>query len=199
MKLFYSEASPYSRKVRLTVLEKGLQEQVETILCNPFVDVTALKAVNPLGKVPALVLDDGDVLYDSPVICAWLDSQSAINPLIPEAGKAHWRVRRCEALADGILDAAYNVVMERRRPDGERSADWIQRWTGEITHALTAVEAEVDDLGDRVTLAHLAVASALGYLAFRLHGLDWRSSCPAATAWYDVFRMRTSMRETQPE
>jgi len=199
MKLFYSETSPYSRKVRLTVLEKGMEGQIEPILCNPFEEALALKAANPLGKIPTLVLDDGDVLYDSPVICAWLDSQSALNPLIPEAGKAHWRVRRCEALADGILDAAYNVVMERRRPEGERSMDWVQHWTGEITHALTTVEAEVDNFGDTITLAHLAFATALGYLEFRLPELDWRSSCPATVAWYDIFRMRASMRETQPE
>lgn len=199
MKLFYSKTSPYSRKVRLTILEKGLKDQVEPVLCNPFEEASTLKSVNPLGKVPVLVLDDGDVLYDSPVICAYLDGQSTHKPLLPEGGMALWRVRRCEALADGILDAAYNVVMERRRPDGERSLDWIRRWTDEITCALPAMETELADLGDRLTLAHLAFAAALGYLEFRLPELEWRHNCPASAAWYDVFRTRVSMLETQPE
>lgn len=199
MKLFYSATSPYSRMVRLVVLEKGMQDKVELMLCNPFEDAQTLKTVNPLGKVPVLVLDDGDALYDSPVICAWLDNQSAFNPLIPETGKAHWRVRRCEALADGILDAAYNTVMERRRPEGERSMNWIQNWTGEITNALVMVEADVNDLGDSVTLAHLAFATALGYLEFRLPEIEWRDNGPATAAWYDIFRKRASMCETQPD
>jgi glutathione S-transferase len=199
MQLFYSNTSPYSRKVRLVIQEKGLHEHVKQILCNPFDDVPALKAANPLAKVPTLITDTGMALYDSPVICEYLDDLTSEKRLIPASGMIRWQVRRWEALADGILDAAYSIVMERRRPSQEQSAQWMTQWETEITRAVQQAERDLHELPDYVSLAQLALAAALGYLDFRLPGLDWRRANTNITAWYAAFKTRSSMQQTSPE
>ncbi len=197
MKLFYSVTSPYARKTRLMAREKGLQDRIEEIPCNPHEKVPGLSEVNPLGRVPTLVLDDGSGLYDSPVICQYLDSLSATPRLIPETEPQHWDALRWEALADGILDAAYNSVMEGRRPLNEQSQDWIGRWHDEIRTALDAMERDLAILPVSLCLSHLALAAALGYLDFRLPYLAWRDERPAGSRWYDDFSRRPSMRDTR--
>lgn len=199
MQLFYSNTSPYSRKVRLVILEKGLQEKVRQIPCNPFEDVPALTAANPLGKVPTLVTDNGVALYDSPVICAYLDELANENRLIPASGENRWRVLRWEALADGILDAAYSIVMEKRRTPQEQSARWPTHWETEIARAIQQVERDHAQLPNTVTLAQLALGSALGYLDFRLPGINWRDQSSSTKEWYEEIKARRSMRQTQPE
>ena len=201
MKLFYSETSPYSRKVRMLIHEKGLASRIEAIVCNPFAEAPELLAENPLGKVPTLVLEDGMALYDSPVICACLDSLDEDTRLIPEAGTARWQVLRREALCDGILDAAYNIVMERRRDVREQSPGWISEWQGQIERALQQLDDELAGaarLDDEIALDDIAQGAALGYLAFRLPELDWRGRHPRLARWYDAFSERESMRATRP-
>ena len=199
MQLFYSKTSPYSRKVRLVIQEKGLADKVKAFPCNPFDEVPALKAANPLGKVPTLITDNDFAIYDSPVICAYLDSLTPENRLIPESGMARWQVLRWEALADGMLDAAYNVVMERRRPPGEQSAQWIQRWETDIAHAIQQADRDMGDLPEVITLAQLALGAALGYLDFRLPEFAWRDGKTVINRWYDAFAMRPSMTQIRPE
>jgi len=198
MKLFYSKTSPYSRKVRLVIHEKGLQQAITSVACNPFDEVPELGAANPLGKVPTLILDDDASLYDSPVICAYLDTLTP-GRLIPESGSQRWNVLRWEALCDGVLDAAYNIVMERRRDAREQSAAWIAQWKTQVSRSLDHIESGIDRLPNQVTLAHLALGAALGYLDFRLSDLDWRSQCPALAAWYGDFSVRDAMQNTRPE
>jgi len=198
MKLYASNTSPYARKTRLVVLEKGLQEQVETVLLDPFAEDPQLRAANPLHRVPTLVLDDGDSLYDSPVICEYLDSLSPSPRLLPASGPERWVVLRWQALADGILDAAYNSVMERRRPADEQSPGWLDNWQGEIERALAAAEQQRQGLGEDISLAHVALATALGYLDFRLADINWRQRQPALAEWFSVFSERESMRATEP-
>src|SRR3974377_2247191 len=137
MKLYFSTTSPYVRKVRVVAIEKGLADRVELVAANPWPDPAAVVAVNPLGKVPTLVTDDGLALYDSPVICEYLDALAPAAPLLPRSGSDRWQVLRCQALCDGILDAAVAIVLERRRPEAERSmlsekrsADAIRRSVG---------------------------------------------------------------------
>ncbi len=197
MKLFYSGTSPYSRKVRLVIHEKGLQKTITSVTCNPFDEVPELEAANPLGKVPTLILDDGTSLYDSPVICACLDTLTP-DRLIPESGRERWNVLRWEALCDGMLDASYNIVMERRRDTREQSAAWIAQWKTQVSRSLDHIEANFDRLPHQVTLAHLALGATLGYLDFRLPDLDWRSQCPALAAWYGDFSVRDAMQDTRP-
>ena len=198
MKLFYSRTSPYSRKVRLVIHEKGLQKTITSVACNPFDEVPELEAANPLGKVPTLIMDDGASLYDSPVICAYLDTLTP-DRLIPESGRERWNVLRWEALCDGMLDATYNIVMERRRDTQEQSAGWIAQWKSQVIRSLDHIEAGIDMLSNQATLAHLALGAALGYLDFRLQDLDWRSQCPALAAWYEDFSVRDAMQNTRPE
>lgn len=199
MKLFYANTSPYARKVRVVAAEKGLDGRIEAILCNPFDESPELKAVNPLGKVPSLLLDNGDVLYDSPAICEYLDSLAADSRLIPEEGSSRWVVLRRHALADGILDAAFAIVMERRRPEGEQSPSWMERWAAAIGRSLDAVETEIGSFPAKPDLAHIAVACALAYLDFRLPDLEWRNARPATEKWFDKFAERPSMKDTRPE
>ncbi len=198
MKLFYSTTSPYSRKVRLMIHEKGLNQAVTCIACNPFDNASDLQAENPLGKVPTLILDDGTPLYDSPVICEYLDTLTA-DRLLPEYGLERWTVLRWQALCDGILDAAYNIVMEQRRPAQEQSTDWITQWETQIRRSLDVVQESLDTLPGRVSLAQLSLGSSLAYLDFRLSELGWRDQHAELTAWHEDFSRRDAMQSTQPE
>lgn len=199
MRLFYANPSPYARKVRIALAEKNLEQRVDTVKCNPFEGVAELMAVNPLSKVPALVLDDGAVLYDSPVIVEYLDSLDGAVRLIPAEGPARWQVLRRQALGDGILDAASAIVMENRRPDEQRSPDWLGRWQAAIERSLDALEAEIDDFGEAVNLGHVAFGAVLGYLDFRLPDLDWRAAHPKSASWFAAFSQRPSMIATRPD
>ena len=198
MKLFYSSTSPYARKVRLLVLEKGLAESVEMVTVDTANPSPELLAANPLGKIPALALDNGNAVFDSPVICRYLDGL-AQPYFLPRAGQAELDVLCWEAVADGIADAAYNLVMELRgRPENERSPRTMQRWAGEITRTLHYVDARVATLGDEINLAHLALAAAVGYVDFRLPQLLRDSGCTQLLGWYENFRTRPSMQATLP-
>jgi len=205
MKLYYTKTSPYSRKVRLVIREKGLEHLVEEIVVDPFRDDPELQAVNPLGKVPALRLDDGETLFDSPVICQYLDGLTELCPLLPAAGWERWSTLRWEALADGIADAAYNMVMERRRPAPEQSPSWIGHWSREIQRALDELERRIPELNGDPTLAQLAVGAAVGYLDFRVPELLYEAQSPQVAAfprlqtWYETFATRPSMAATRPE
>jgi len=197
MKLFYAHTSPYSRKVRLLLLEKGLK--IEEQLCNPFDDTEELKAANPLGKIPTLIIDDGTALYDSRVICEYLDSLDAKIRLIPELDMPRWHVRRWEALADGILDAAYNIVMERRRSSSEQSPQAVVNWQASISTALDHVNGDLNNLPLSISLAQLALGVSLGYLDFRLPELYWRNGRERLAEWYVNFENRASMMSTRPK
>jgi glutathione S-transferase len=199
MLLFYSNTSPYSRKARLVVAEKGLAHSVEERACNPFEEVAELRALNPLGKVPTLVTDQGQAIYDSPVICEYLDGIRGDPLLVPPSGPGRWSVRCWEALADGILDAAYCIVMERRRPAGQQSEHWLAHWTAEIERAIRHADSEMEKLPDSLSLAHLALAAALGYLDFRLPDTEWRKGLPALSHWFGEFDLRPSMQRTRPD
>ncbi|MFK5891592.1 MAG: glutathione S-transferase N-terminal domain-containing protein [Pseudomonadota bacterium] len=204
MKLYYSNSSPYSRKVRMVIKAKGLDKQVNGILINPFEKQSKLKKLNPLGKIPALVLDNDEVLFDSPVICHYLDSLSVKQQLIPDHGWNKWLILRWEALADGLTDAAYNIVVERRRVATEQSPSALSLWSEDIQNVLYDMESRIDKLGNEITLAHIAVGSAVGYLDFRLPDLLYQSSCPQIAAypklmsWYEIFKTNPLMLSTQP-
>jgi len=198
MKLFYTNTSPYSRKVRITLLEKGLDGDVEYILCNPFEDAAELKSFNPLGKIPTLVLDDDRVVYDSPVICEYLDTLNTNGELVPSSNDARLLVNTWQALADGIVDASYNIVMEGRRDESERSLGSIERWKSSIVDSLKQIERQIGTLPDEITMAQISLAAALGYLDFRLSYLEWRNGQANTAAWYEIFAQRPSVVETQP-
>ena len=199
MKLFWSAASPYARKVRAVAREKGLAGRIDEVIVDAFRNPPDLIAANPLGKVPTLVLDDGVALYDSPVICAWLDATGDGPPLVPESGPARFQVLRAEALADGLMDLGLGLTLERRKPDGERSPTSAARWRGQIVQAVDAIAQDGPALPNGMTLGHLAYAVALGYLDFRHPDMAWRDGRPDLAGWYATAAARWSLAETAPQ
>jgi glutathione S-transferase len=199
MQLFYAPQSPFARKARLVIRELGLTG-IDEIAVNPFDVPAELVAVNPLSKVPALILDDGTALYDSQVICEYLGSMSGGSVILPATGSERWQVLRRHALADGVLDQAFNTACEiNRRPEHERSPDWIKRWCAAIERGLGILDAEINTWGREVTLAHIGAACMLSYLDLRLSALvDWRSRYGNLVRWHAAFAERPSMQATVP-
>lgn len=197
MKLYCSPTSPYARKVRIVVAERGIAALIEEVAVTPF-ENPVLAASNPLSKIPALVLDDGTALYDSPVICEYLDSLGEHARLIPEAGDARFATLRLQALGDGILDAAFNVVMEGRRPEGQRSGEWLARWRAGITRAAAAAADEPARTAPGLNLGQVTLACALGYLDFRHPNIHWRTETPALDSWFKTWEARRSFNATAP-
>ncbi|MGR3542261.1 MAG: glutathione S-transferase N-terminal domain-containing protein [Hasllibacter sp.] len=194
MKLTLSAASPFVRKVRVLIHEAGAQDAVELvdIRTTPLSTDPAVAAANPLGKIPALIRGDGTALYDSRVICRYLDDRFGAGLY----GGDVWDVLRREALADGIMDAAVSTVYEARlRDEGARSAAWIGAQKAKIARALDAAEAEGPD--GPVDMGRLALACALGYLDFR-EVLDWRADRPALAAFAERWGRRPSIAATRP-
>lgn len=200
MTLYWSPASPYARKVRTVVHEKGLAPLIADIVLDPFQNAEELISANPLGKVPTLILDDGSSLYDSPVICAYLDAHGrGQGPALIPSGPERWTVRRAEALGDGALDLAFGLVLERRKPDGERSPTTAARWWSQLPRALDAMERELPRLPGPCTLGHITFAVALGYLDFRHPDYQWRNGRASLAGWYDGFARRPSLAATAPK
>ena len=197
MQLLFSPTSPYVRKVRIVAWEKGLSPEITLVTASPFDHVGPVIAANPLGKLPALILDDGSALYDSPVICEYLDALGEGPRLLPAEGEARWEALRLQALADGVIDAAFSVVMELRRPESERSADWIGRWRTAISRAVLAAANRPTEDG-AWGLGEISLACALGYIDFRLPDLVWRPTAPALADWYYVQQARPSFTATVP-
>jgi glutathione S-transferase len=200
-KLIASLTSPFARKVRIVAAEKRIE--CELVIDAPSAPDTQVAEFNPLGKVPVWVMDDGHSLFDSRVICEHLDSISPVHPLIPRENRPRIAVKRWEALADGISDAAALIVMERKRPSAQQSPEWITRQHGKITRALSAMAA---DLGPRdwcventYTLADIAVGCALGYLDLRFKDeIDWRRIQPHLSELYDRLMQRPSFKDSVP-
>ena len=198
MKLRYSATTPYVRKVMMVAIECGLDSSIELQETNAWSPETDLPQDNPLGKVPALILPGGPTLYDSPVICEYLDTLHDGPRLFPPTGPARWTALRQQALADGTCDAALLRRMESLRPDGEKSASWIERQRMAMVRACDALEAEAGALPLEPTIGTLAILSTLGYLDFRFGHEDWRPGRPALTAWFDKASDRDSVRRTAP-
>ncbi len=199
MKLIYSAASPYARKARVAAIESGIGSELELEGILPWEDPAGYRDVNPVGKVPALMRDDGPPLYQSNLVCEYLDSQGTTR-IYPDAGPARWTALRQIAAADGILDASVVVRMEGMFHDGDSaSTKLIDRQELSVNAALDQLEAESDDLAGPVTIGQVAVACALGYRDFRFADIDWRASRPNLAAWYATFAERPSMIETDPE
>ncbi|CAO3426627.1 glutathione S-transferase N-terminal domain-containing protein [Azospirillum doebereinerae] len=202
MTLRWSATSPYVRKVMMVAIEAGVDGRLSCRATDPWSVDTDLPNDNPLGKVPALTVEDGTVLFDSPVIVEYL---AALNPaagLLPAAGPARWAALRFQAVADGICDAAILRRLENNRPDGEKSAGWMERQRKAVVRSLDLLEAEVGALSatpsDSPTIGTLAVVAALAYLDFRFGHEPWREGRPALAAWFAAASDRDSVRRTAP-
>ncbi|MDR3412787.1 MAG: glutathione S-transferase N-terminal domain-containing protein [Formivibrio sp.] len=180
MKLLTSLTSPYGRKIRVVLAEKHIDCDLVIVQTgDPDCD---LSRFNPLSKVPVLILDDGQTLYESRVIAEHLDEVSPVGRLIPQDHRQAIRVKLKEALADGITDAAVLVLLERRRPQQQQSPEWITRQMKKIEQGLSALSAELGDqkwlLANRYSLADIATGCMLGFLDFRLPDIEWRTAHP---------------------
>lgn len=188
MRLYSAPASPFGRKVKMTAIVKGVMDQIESLHGDTRGAHNAdLAAANPLQKIPALVLDDGTQVYDSKVICEYLDGLSPSPVLLPPPGLARIQCLTRAALADGIAEAALLIVYEDRyRPVDKRVPDWIARQQAKVDGGLDAAEAATGSFGGVPDYGDIALASALGYLDLRL-GNGWRASRPKLAAWLDQF------------
>ncbi len=194
MKLFYSPTSPYVRKVMACAVTRGLDGQIERIPCNPHASPPDLLAANPLSKVPCLVTDDGLALFDSPVICEYIDSRGDALPLFPTHGAPRWRALKLQAMADGIMDAAVAGRGEMGKPREAARDATIARFKDAIVRTLDALEAEPPHR--LVDIGTIAVACALGYLDLRYAADPWRPAHPRLAAWYEAFAQNPGIAET---
>ena len=183
MKITASAASPYVRKVMACAIARGIDNQLEkwTIATTDPV----LSNSNPLGKVPTLITDEGVALFDSPVICEFLDSIGSAPALFPAAGPARWAALRLQAIGDGILDASQPRRREIALPQDEGRVGYIDLQRGKVARAVDVLEKEAASLGALKTIGDIAVACALGYLDFRFAHEPWRPGHPKLEAWYD--------------
>ncbi len=201
MKLIGTLTSPYVRKVRIVLAEKKID--YELVVDSPWTEDSGVSKYNPLGKVPVLVLDDDSTLFDSRVIVEYLDSVTPNNRLLPVLGRERIRIKRWEALADGIVDASVAVFLENKRPENERSPSWIARQREKVTRGLEMLSEELGEqpwcMGNAFTLADIVVGAALGALAFRFPEIDWREAHPNLARLYDELMQRPSFIETVPQ
>ena len=193
MKLYYHPISPFVRKVLIVAEENGLGGRIESVMTDTLDE--ALRAINPLCKIPALTLSDGTVLYDSRVICDYLDAEGT-GAMVPADGPGRLMAKRLEALGDGVADAILRIVMENRRPEADRHPDVIERQRRAVVAGLAEGERLI---GSGVfTVGEASIACAIGYLEMRLPNLAWREDHPALEAWYDDILRRPSVAKTQP-
>lgn len=198
MKLYISTASPYARLCRIVARERGLADRIEEVVADPYADDPGLMSSNPLVQVPALIADDGLPLTDSPIICEWLDAHGTTGPrLLPPEGPERWRVRRLQTLAHGALEMGVKCVLERRRPEGEQSPSWIDRWTRNMHRSFDALEQALPD-DDMLDLGMIATGVATTWTGFRHPDIDWRSGHPRLVALTDRLEARPSFFDTRP-
>lgn len=200
MRLWHNPASPFARKVRIVAREAGLLPRIEEIavMVSPVNPNADLAARNPLVKIPALETSDGKVIYDSSVICEYLDSLHTGNHVIP-ADASRWDALRLQSLCDGILDAAVLCRYETAvRPEQYRWDDWVKGQFTKIRNGLDALAAESSTWRERFEIGQIGAACVLGYLDFRFTDENWRGPRPQLAAWYESVKSRASIVATLP-
>jgi glutathione S-transferase len=202
MKLLYTERSPFARKVRMAMVHHGLMARVELVSCPPSERSALLFPINPLGKIPALVLDNGRSIVDSPVITQYIDAIGENIKLIPSELLQRVHIHQLEALADGILDAAVLYVGEKSRPADKIWQEQCDKQLANITRTLEFLEKYADFFALPRSVAHLSAGAAIAYLYGRMpfFGMerDWLEDSPQLAAWYEHFRHEALMVETAP-
>ena len=195
MELFYTKRSPYARKVRILIIEKKIGlDLIEEDLTKK---TNQLLQANPLGKIPALVLDNGETFVDSPVICKYLDSLNDNPVLIPRSGLEHFRALHLEAIADGLMDVSVGLYMEKIRHPKDFNEAFIQAQQKTIEQTLSLIEKNTA-LYKELSIAAIATAAAIGYLNFRLGELNPKGQYPKLQNWFEEFSKRPSMTKTLP-
>jgi glutathione S-transferase len=198
VKLYITPPSPYARKCRIVVREKGLAHRVEEIVADPYANAPELLASNPIVQVPTLIADDGLPVNDSPVICEYLDAIGNGPRLLPPDGPERLRVRRLETHAGAALEMGVKLLLELRRPEAERSPSWIERWTTNMARALDALEAARPDPA-RLDMGVITTGVAVRWIAFRHPDFDLATSRPGLMALSAALEARPSFADTQPK
>jgi glutathione S-transferase len=187
MTLFFSPLSPFVRKVRMTAAIKGLESQIKSVPTDATAGDAALNAANPLGRLPSLLLANGETIHDSPVICEYLDSIGTGPALFPPVGPERWRALTLAATADGITECALFIVYETRfRPQAMYVQAWVDRQQGKLDRAMAELEKSPPMMGAQPNYGHVTLAAALGYLDLRQEG-RWRAGHPKLVAWLANF------------
>ena len=195
MKLYITAPSPFARKCRIVAHEKGVT--VEEVFVDPYANAPELVASNPVIQVPSLIAEDGLPLNDSPIICEYLDMVGSGARLMPEGGPKRLRVRRIETTADGLLEMGVKLVLEKRRPEHERSPSWMMRWSDNMHRALDALEA-ADLSADDFHMGTLTTGVALTWIGFRHPDFDWSTGRPRLVALQVALEARQSFLQTRP-
>ena len=187
MKLLSAPASPFGRKVKMTMIIKHLKDQVEVLTVDTNKGDASLNAANALGRIPTLLLDTGEALHDSHVICEYLDTIGTGPVLVPRAGPERWRTLTMASLGDGLIEQALLQVYEGRfRPENMRVESWVQRLQSKIDRSLDTLEPAPPQWKQHPDYGHLTLAAALGYMDFR-HGGRWRANRPNLVQWLEQF------------
>ncbi|MBF0280327.1 MAG: glutathione S-transferase [SAR324 cluster bacterium] len=201
MKLFYSPASPFARKVLVLAYETGLIDQITPVACvlSPVAPNASVVEENPIGKIPTLLLDNGTALYDSRVICEYLDELHEGKKMFPPAGSSRWETLTLQSLTDGILDAAVLIRYETyERSEQHQWREWIENQKLKIFRSLARIEKEIENLTGTLNIGVIGIGCVLGYLDFRFPDENWRNRCPKLAEWFLEFNQRTSMQSTRP-
>ena len=196
MKLHYAGASPFVRKVMVCAIIRGLDGRIKKVSTNPHLSPAELLADNPLSRVPAMVTESGDTLYDSPVICEYLDTLGDAAPLVPPAGAARIASLKWQALGDGIMDAAVARRMQAALPQDEGRVAFGTRQAAVVGRALDVLEHT--DLSGPLEIGRITIGCALGYLDFRFAHEDWKTARPKLAAWWADVSTRAGFAETTP-
>lgn len=199
MKCYITANSPFGRKVRIAAYETGLADEVDWQIITPAERTEIIPAINPLGKIPVAILEAGDILFDSPVICAYVDSLNHDHPkLIPDAADQRWAVITLEALGDGLGEAVVAASAEDSKPDDKRTQAIVDRQMGKVNSALGALNKMAGDFNDPPMMGEIAVACALGFMEFRNVVPGWRETYPVLSGWYAEILKRQSFIRTKP-
>jgi glutathione S-transferase len=200
MKLIGSHTSPFARKVRIVLAEKKME--YDFVIDSPWLEDSKVPNINPLGKIPVLLLDDETSLFDSRVIVEYIDSVTPNNKLFPAPNRERIEVKRWEAVADGICDAAATAFLEAKRLKKEQSVGWIERQREKVTRGLEFMSEQLGEksfcMGTHFSLADIAVGTALGYLAFRFADINWQETHPNLARLYAKLMLRPSLADTAP-
>ena len=197
MKLYITVPSPFSRKVRIVAHEKGLSDRIEEIAVDPYANAPELLATNPVVQVPTLIAEDGLPLTDSPVIAEYLDMIGSGPRLLPADGAERLRVKRLETLANATLEMGVKLVLEKRRPEAERSPSWISRWTFNMGRSLDALEAAAPSAED-FNMGVLSAGITVSWVSFRHPDYDWQTGRPNLVALQAALEQRPSFQATVP-
>ncbi len=198
MELKYSPTSPYVRKVLVVAHELGIMDRLQLTNTDPRAERASLSQLNPLSKIPTLITDGGAVMFDSSVICEFLDAEFGDHRLLPSSGRRRWEILTRSVLAQGALDAAIFVRLEEMRLESERSAHWIATQLGRVQSVLDHFEATIARSGAGLDLSQITLACTLGWLQFRHSARPWFDQREQLKRWFEEISQRPSLRATAP-